>query len=83
MENQGINKVEVKEFKLEHLLLEIIMWCVVYKVLFINAVRPFICKIFSKTKSFNDIKMRNGQMLRNMADEVPFTLTISTHHFIG
>ncbi len=77
------NNVGNEPFTLQWLILEAIFWGLVYKLFFTNIMRPYVLKMFAKANCFDDVKMRSGTMLKNMADEVPLVFTLGTHHTIG
>ena len=70
-------------FTFQWLIVELLFWGMLYKLFFVDILRPYIFKMFSNAKCFNDVKMRSGTLMKNMADEVPFSITIGIHHVFG
>lgn len=81
--NSNGNNVGNEQFTLQWLILEALFWGLIYKFFFAGAMKSYVLKRFAKAICFDDVKMRSGTMLRNMADEVPLVLTLGTHHIIG
>lgn len=81
IDNKDDNNVIM--FSIQWLIMELLFWGLVYKLFFVDILRPYLFRMFSKAKCFDDVKMRSGTMMKNMADEVPFTIAIGIHHVFG
>ena len=83
--NKDITKNSMMEniFTLEWLIVELIVSTLAYKLIILDIVRPFCYKLFLTFDCFDDVKLRSGTLLKNMADEVPILFAVGAHHVIG